>query len=160
MIELLQSISEANEVLSDTFEDLSIVLERAISSASFEASGCRFCPKARDIIFIVDRIQNKWFIHRLRANHEFLEDLQNDCRMLKELLQSIINVKEHKPPSASILNGAHDNRIDRAKFTNVTGNYTVNSFSNTFVLIKQESGIGICSVIALLTLAFLFRSIF
>ena len=66
-----------------------------------------------------------------------------------------MDVKEPKPTttsSASILDRAHDNRIDRAKFTNVAGN----SISNTFILIKLESGIGVGGVIVLSILAFLF----
>ena len=68
-------------------------------------------------------------------------------------------VEEHKPASTSstgIFNGAHNVRIDGARFTNVAGNSTVNSFSNTFVFIKQESGVGVRSVIVLVILAFLF----
>ena len=50
MMELLQSISGTNEVPSDTFEDLHIVLERAISVVeTVNASGCHFCPKAPEI---------------------------------------------------------------------------------------------------------------
>ena len=71
-----------------------------------------------------------------------------------------MDVKEHKSfttSSAGIFDGAHDVRIGRAKFTNIAGNSTVNSFSNSFVLIKQASaGVGVRSVIILLILAFLF----
>ena len=71
-----------------------------------------------------------------------------------------MDVKEHKcftTSSAGIFDGAHNVRIGRAKFTNVAGNSTVNSFSNTFVLVKQESsGVGVRRVIVLLILAFLF----
>ena len=71
-----------------------------------------------------------------------------------------MDVKEHKcftTSSAGIFDGAHNLRIDRAKFTNVAGNSTVNSFSNTFIVVKQESsGVGVRSVIVLLILAFLF----
>ena len=71
-----------------------------------------------------------------------------------------MDVKEHKPStisSAGILDGAHNNQIDGAKFTNVGGNSTVTSFSTTFVIIKQESGhrIGVRSVITLLMLVIL-----
>ena len=62
-----------------------------------------------------------------------------------------MDVKEHKSfttSSADIFDSAHDVRIDRAKFTNVAGNSTVNSFSNTFVLVKQESsGVGVRSFV-------------
>lgn len=47
MIELLQSLSGANKVLSETFEDLPMVLERAISIPSLEGSGCPHFGKAR-----------------------------------------------------------------------------------------------------------------
>jgi hypothetical protein len=74
-----------------------------------------------------------------------------------------MDVKEHKPSttsSAGIFDGAHNNQIDGAKFSNVGGNSTVTSFSTTYVIIKQESGhgIGVRSAITLLilvTLAFL-----
>lgn len=93
-----------------------------------------------------------------------MEDLPSDCRLLKELLEvsshvqslnsiaevttymsisSIMDVKEHKPSttsSAGILDGAHNNQIDRGRFSNVGGNSTVTSFSTTFVIIKHESG--------------------
>ena len=75
-----------------------------------------------------------------------------------------MEVKEYKSfatSSAGIFDGAHHVRIGRAKFTNVAGNSTVNSFSNTFVVIKQESsGVGVRSVILLLILAFLFLFLF
>ena len=66
-----------------------------------------------------------------------------------------MDVKEHKPSttsSAGILEGAHNNKIDGAKFSNVGGNSTVTSISTTFVIIKQESGhgIGVRSVILLI----------
>ena len=66
-----------------------------------------------------------------------------------------MNIQEHKrsaTSSASIFDGAQDSRIDRVKFTNVAGN----SVSNTFISIKQESGIGVRSMIVLVILAFLF----
>ena len=68
-------------------------------------------------------------------------------------MQLIIENKPSTASGANILSGAHDNKISGGKFTNVRGNYTVNS--NT-ILIKQESGIGIGSVIVVLILAFLF----
>jgi hypothetical protein len=70
-----------------------------------------------------------------------------------------MDVKERKPStmsSADTLGWAHDNRFEGAKFNNVAGNYTVNSTSNTFIFIKQESGVGVCSAIVLLILGFLF----
>ena len=37
---------------------------------------------------IVDHIRTKWLIYQLKAKGgEFMEDLQKDCRMLKEMLQ-------------------------------------------------------------------------
>ena len=68
-------------------------------------------------------------------------------------IQFIIEREPSTASGASILGGAHDNRISGAEFNNVRGNYTVNS--NT-VLIKQESGIGIGGMIVVLILAFLF----
>ncbi|KAF8703903.1 hypothetical protein AX14_014131 [Amanita brunnescens Koide BX004] len=162
MIKLLRSISGANDILSHTFEDLPTVLERAISVATVEASGCQFCPEAHNIIRIARHIEIKWSIYKLEANRgEFVEDLPlaNECRTLKELLLSIMDIKERKPSTMSSVDTfgwAHDNRFERANFNNVAGNYTVNSISNTFIFIKQESGVGICSVIVLLILAFLF----
>ena len=71
-----------------------------------------------------------------------------------------MDVKEHKSfttSSAGIFDSAHNVRVSGAKFSNVAGNSTVNSFSNTFVLVQQESsGVGVRSVILLLILAFLF----
>ena len=71
-----------------------------------------------------------------------------------------MDVKEHKSfttSSAGILDGAHNVRIGRVKFTNVAGNSTVSSVSNTIVLVQQESsGVGVRSVIVSLILAFLF----
>ena len=66
-----------------------------------------------------------------------------------------------KPPfsslSASILDRAYNVQIDRARFTNLAGNSTLdNSSSNVFVYIKQESGIGFPSVVILLLSGFLF----
>ena len=68
-----------------------------------------------------------------------------------------MDVEEQKPSttsSAGILDGAHYVRIDGAKLTSVAGNSTVNR--NTFIVIKQESGIGVRNLIALSVLAFLF----
>lgn len=71
-----------------------------------------------------------------------------------------MDVHENQPSSssASILEGAHDVRIDRAKMTNVAGNFSVDSSSNTFIIniIKQESGIGFRSILVLLLLSLLF----
>ena len=71
-----------------------------------------------------------------------------------------MDVKEHKSfttSSAGIFDGAHHVRIGRAKFTNVAGNSTVNSFSNTAIIFvpQESSGVGIRSVIILLILTFL-----
>lgn len=62
------------------------------------------------------------------------------------------------PSSASILEGAHDVRIDRAKITNVAGNSSADYSSNTYIFIKQESGLGFPSrnMLVLLLLASLF----
>lgn len=68
-----------------------------------------------------------------------------------------MDVEEQKPgttSSAGMLDGARYVRIDGAKLTSVAGNSTVNR--NTFIVIKQESGIGVRSLITLLVLAFLF----
>lgn len=74
-----------------------------------------------------------------------------------------MDVKEHKSfttSSAGIFHGAHNVQIGRAKFTNVAGDSTVNSF-NTFVLVKQQSSaVDVRSVIILLILAFLFLFLF
>ena len=70
-----------------------------------------------------------------------------------------MDITEPKPStmsSADTLGCAHDNRFEGTNFTNVAGNYTVNSISNTFIFIKQVSGVGIYSVIVLLILGFLF----
>ena len=70
-----------------------------------------------------------------------------------------MDMKERKPStmsSADTLGWAHDNQFEGANFTNVAGNYRVNSISNTFIFIKQESGVGVCSAIVLLILGFLF----
>ncbi|KAF8713867.1 hypothetical protein AX14_012911 [Amanita brunnescens Koide BX004] len=157
MIELLRSISGAKDDLSDTLEDLPTVLQRAICIASLEA-GCQFCPKARDIVRIADRIQIKSSTYQLEADRvEFRENLPlaNECHTLKELLQSIMDIREqtlhHAKRGYPLL--ARDNQFEGANFTNIVGNYKVNSISNTFIVIKQESGV---SVIVLLILAFLF----
>ena len=50
MKELLWSISEGNKAHSDIFEDLAMVLKRAISVASLEAHKCQFCLKADEIL--------------------------------------------------------------------------------------------------------------
>ena len=64
-----------------------------------------------------------------------------------------MDVKEHKQSTSSttILDGAQNNRIDWGEFTSVAGNST----SNTFILVKLESGIGIRSMIVLVVLVFL-----
>ena len=82
---------------------------------------------------------------------------QNDLGLLRTI-QSIMDAHEHKSSTSStgILDGAHDIRIDGANITNVAGNSMVTSSSNTFILVKQESGISIRSVIVLLILVFLF----
>jgi hypothetical protein len=59
------------------------------------------------------------------------------------------------PSSAGLLHGAHDVHIDRATLTSVGGNSLVNP-SNTFILIKQESGMGFLSMLVLLLFTFLF----
>ncbi|KAF8694389.1 hypothetical protein AX14_002056 [Amanita brunnescens Koide BX004] len=159
LIKLLRFISGAEDVLSHTFEGLPPVLQQAISVASLEAS-CQLRPKACDIARIARRIQIKWSIYRLEVDRgEFAEDLPNDCRTLRELLQSIMDIKERKPStmsSADTLGWAHDNRFEGASFNNIAGNYTVNSSSSTFIFIKQESGVGVCSTIISLILAFIF----
>ena len=78
------------------------------------------------------------------------------------MTQSIMDVHESKPScpssaSASILDNAHDVRIDGAQFTNVAGNSesTVDSSSNVVIFIKQESGIRFRSMLVLLIIAFL-----
>lgn len=69
-----------------------------------------------------------------------------------------MDVNENMPSSnAGILDMAQDGRIERANLTSVGGNsLTVGSSSNTFIFIKQESGIGSRSVFVLLFLASLF----
>lgn len=104
MLALLLSVSGANEALKETFEDLPLVLEQAISVALLEAAGCQFCPKARDIkryaygcckhinisdshSSIADRIQIKC------DGGGLMEEVLHDCRMLKELLQASLHVQ-------------------------------------------------------------------
>ena len=70
-----------------------------------------------------------------------------------------MDIKECKPSTMSsvdTLGWAHDNRFEGPNFTHVAGNYGVNSISNTFIFIKQESGVGIYSMIILLISGFLF----
>ena len=62
------------------------------------------------------------------------------------------------PSSASILDGAHDVWIDRAKITNVAGNSSADHSSNTYIFIKQESGLSFPSrnMLVLMLLASVF----
>ncbi|KAF8312058.1 hypothetical protein F5887DRAFT_527416 [Amanita rubescens] len=165
-------------VRSDTVQDLFVVLERAISIISLDGSvlGCQFCLLAPEITPIADRIQNKCNsmivdlpLHQLKIHAESMEDLLSDCRILKELLQSITNIHENKPTkprtrsSPSMLNEAHDLRFDGAKFTNVAGNSTVDTSSNFILIIKCDSGVSLWNMLLLFLLAFclsvfLFRS--
>ena len=71
-------------------------------------------------------------------------------------IQSIMNVYENLPSSACFLDGAHDLWIERAKLTNIAGNSSVDSSSNTLVFTNQESGIGFRNMLILLLFAFLF----
>ena len=68
--------------------------------------------------------------------------------------------RPYSPSSAGILDGARDVRIERARLNNVAGNFSVDSFSvdsssNTFIYIRQESGVGFRSVLVLLLLLIL-----
>jgi hypothetical protein len=55
-----------------------------------------------------------------------------------------------------MLGGARDVRIDRARLNNVAGNFSVDSsFSNTFIYIRHESGVGFRTVLVLLLLLIL-----
>ena len=70
-----------------------------------------------------------------------------------------MDIKERKPStmsSADTLGWAHDNQFEGASFNNVAGNYAVDSSPSTFIFIKQESGVGVCSTIISLILAFIF----
>jgi hypothetical protein len=66
-----------------------------------------------------------------------------------------MDVYENRPSSAYFLDGAHDIWIERAKLTNIAGNSSVDSSSNTLVFIKQESGIGFRNVLVLFLFTFL-----
>ena len=59
--------------------------------------------------------------------------------------------------SASMFDRANRVQINGARFNNRAGNSTLdNSYSNVFVYVKQDSGIGFRSVVILLLLGFLF----
>lgn len=59
------------------------------------------------------------------------------------------------PSSAGMFDGARGVRIERARFNNVAGNFSVDSSSNAFIYIRQESGVGFRSVLVLLLLLML-----
>ncbi|KAF8333346.1 hypothetical protein F5887DRAFT_922051 [Amanita rubescens] len=101
--------------------------------------------------FIADNIQTKLemkddvlrAIYQLTAFRDW-EGLSNDCRELKELLQSIIDIDVTNASNTSnsrvrVLDGAHNIRIDGAKITTIAGNCVRDSSSNVSVVIKQES---------------------
>ena len=55
-----------------------------------------------------------------------------------------MDIKENRlysPSSAGMLDGARDVRIGGAKLNNVAGDFSMHSSSNTFIYIRQESGI-------------------
>lgn len=77
-------------------------------------------------------------------------------------IQSIINIHMIDPTNTSncrlgarMLDGAHNLRIDGAKFTTIAGNSIRGSPSNIFVVIKQDSGISYRSILILVLLTFL-----
>ncbi|KAF8333342.1 hypothetical protein F5887DRAFT_1286373 [Amanita rubescens] len=163
---LLRTFSSTNP-RSEAFQDLAIVLEQVLSaeSLSSDASECQFCPLSLEIIRIVEHIRAKYDCVMRDIRGEFGEDLDDDFLMLKERLQSIMDVQEHKPtilPSsnAGMFDRARDLRIDGAKFANVAGNSTVDASSNLIIVIKCNSGIGFWSTLVLLILAFLVFRVF
>ncbi|KAF8333350.1 hypothetical protein F5887DRAFT_958025, partial [Amanita rubescens] len=171
MEELLRTVKESRTEVShsDTSQDLVRLLERALSmpSRSSASTTCRCCSLAPMIIDIADWIQPKYnrtleerlldWIRQLRATRrESIEDLPNNCLLLKEQLQLIMDVQGSKTTdapssstSAGMLGGAHDLRIDGGNITNVAGS------SNLLVFVKQEPGIGIRNALVLLLVAFL-----
>ena len=61
----------------------------------------------------------------------------------------------YSPSSAGMLDGARDVRIGGAKLKNVAGDFSTHSSSNTFIYIRQDSGVGFRSVLVLLLLLIL-----
>jgi len=173
---LLRTISSANSIPLDPVQDLAIVLGQALSVASLssDVSRCQFCPLAPEISCLAGRLRIiydstmkdrflLWSMRRLKAiSGAFTEDLE-DFRMLKQRLQSILDIQGRKstnapssPLNSGVLDGAHDFRIDRSKFTNVAGNSTENTSSN-FVFNTYNLDIGVRSTLALLLAFFVFR---
>ena len=72
--------------------------------------------------------------------------------------ESDLTNSSFSPSSGSMLDGAHDLRIDGANFTSVAGNSIWDSSSNVFVIVKQESG-SFRSMLILVLLSFLFFSL-
>ncbi|KAF8333358.1 hypothetical protein F5887DRAFT_994675 [Amanita rubescens] len=166
---LLRTISEARSINSEPFEDLIVALEQALSLAQASRCTvastvrCQFCPLAPDIIRIVERIQIRydsmkaraflWSIRRLNV-----ENLASDCRRLKILLLSIMDVNEGRRTesssssfSAVMFDGAPDIRFRGGNIiTNVAGS------SNVVIFTQREVGIDFRSVLILLLVAFLF----
>jgi len=137
--ELRRTVTEGNGLLN-TFEGLGGAL-RALSLTSLSRApvgqNCLLCPVTPKIISILDRICNlEEQVDRLTSNRDaMMGDLLNDCNLVKEELQTILE-KVTNPPSppssASMFNGAYSIRIEGGNFINVSGN------SNS---INQE---GIC----------------
>ncbi|KAF8329199.1 hypothetical protein F5887DRAFT_1005090, partial [Amanita rubescens] len=149
MEELIHAVEPSTE--DGHSEDLARLLGRVISvsSCSSASATCRFCLLAPMIIDIADRIQPRYdrtleervllnWIRQLKAiREESTEDLPNSCRILKEQLELIVDVRGNRPTnspssqSAGMLDGAHDLRIEGGNITNVAGS------SNLLVFIKQ-----------------------
>ncbi|KAF8345609.1 hypothetical protein F5887DRAFT_1074331 [Amanita rubescens] len=100
--ELRRTVTEGNGLLN-TFEGLGGAL-RALSLTSLSRApigqNCLLCPVTPKIVSILDRICNlEEQVDRLTSNRDaMMGDLFNDCNLVKEELQTILE-KVTNPPS-------------------------------------------------------------